>query len=160
MPGLQFSKVSYITIRIDSKESSEYEDFHKRMDGEKKNKIHRDEINRFIQSMGEIYGAQDKFFKGDSMAGCSNLEGARFIESEAGDGFGVCLSCLCLSQELVMLLNGDRRTTSLLNDCPICGPHQLLARKVSSAFYRARINGHIIVSGKDILADDGYVLEL
>jgi hypothetical protein len=160
VPDLQFSKVSYVTVKIHGKELTEYDDFYYRMGINEKDRRQRDEINRYIERMGKIYGAQDQFFKREGMAERLPPPTHRFIDSDGEIDFGLRLYCVRLSDELVVLLNGDRKTAQHVRDCAQCKLHYDLANKVSDAIYYAKRDGLIEIEGKDILTDDGFSLEL
>ncbi len=149
-----------MTIKIDGKELNEYEDFYIRMSIDRKDRLQRDEMNRYIERMGKIYGAQDQFFKREGMAERLPPPTHRFIESDGETDFGLRLYCVRLSEELVVLLNGDRKTAQSVKDCPQCLPHFQLANKVSDAIYYAKRDGFIEIEGRDVLADEGFSLRL
>lgn len=159
MPNLQFSKVSYITVGIHGKALTEFQDFYNRMNIDPRDRRQRDEINRFIERMGKIYGAQDQFFKREGMAERLPPPDYRFIDSDGETDFGLRLYCVKLNEELVVLLNGDRKTAQRIKDCPRCKPHYDLANRVSDAIYYAKRDGLIEIEGRDISVDDGFSLE-
>lgn len=160
MPNLLFSKVYYVTIKIQGKDVTEYEDFYYRMDIDVKDRKQRDEINRYVERMGKIYGAQEQFFKREGMAERLPPPTYRFIDSDGETDFGLRQYCVRLSDELVVLLNGDRKTAQHIRDCARCLPHFELANKVSDAIYHAKKDGLVEIEGKNILTDEGFLLEL
>src|SRR5688500_17022902 len=98
-----------------------------------KDKRQLSEINRFIQQIGEEYGAEDQFFKRERYAERLPPPNYRFIDSDGETDFGLRLYCLKLSESVVILLNGDRKTAQKIQDCPNCYPHFLFANKLSDA---------------------------
>lgn len=160
VPNLQFSRVSYVTVKVDSKATNEYEDFFKRMSIRAEDRFQRDEINRRIGEMGEIYGAQDEFFERENLAESRARPHRRLLASEGDGCLGVCLCCIRLSEDLVVLLNGDRRTARWVGDCPICSPHYDLASRISDAIYDAQMDGLIELRDGAILAEAGFSLKL
>lgn len=157
---MQFSRVSYITVKIHGKALNEYEDFYTRMSIDQKDLRQHNEIKRYIERIGKIYGAQDQFFKREGMAERLPPPTHRFIDSDGETDFGLRLYCVRLNDELVVLLNGDRKTAQRVRDCLRCKPHYDLANKVSDAIYYAKRNGLIEIEGRDILMDEGFSLEL
>lgn len=160
MPNLQFSKVSYVTVHIQGKKLNEFEDFYYRMGIDQKDRRQRDEISRFIENIGKMYGARDQYFKREGMAERLPPPTYRFIDSDGVYDFGLRLYLVRLSDELVVLLNGDRKTAQAIKDCPRCKPHYELANKVSDAIYYAKRDGLIEIEGRDILTEDGFSLEI
>lgn len=155
---LQFSKVWFYTIRVEGKPMSEFHDFQKRMQQYKKDKSQAAEINRFIKNIGEYYGAQDRYFKREGHAERLPPPTHRFVESDGETDFGLRLYCIRISDEIVILLNGDRKTAQRLKDCPNCKPHFDFANTISDLIFEARKNGFMEIDGFDILIDDDFEL--
>jgi hypothetical protein len=160
VPDLQFSKVSYCTVKIWGRDLTEFEDFQYRMGKNEKDRRQRDEINRFIDRIGEIYGAQDQYFKREGRAERLPPPTYRFIDSDGEEDFGLRLYCVKLNDELVVLLNGDRKTAQSVRDCARCKPHYDLANKVSDAIYYATKDDKLEINGRDILTEDNFHLRL
>lgn len=124
-------------------------------------KIQRDEINRRIIQIGKVYGAQDSFFERAGTNHGNSRYHRRLLISDGGCGcFGVCLCCIPLSEQLVVLLNGERRTENELADCPNCSSHFQLAGRVSQAISCAECAGLIELRGNEIVANNNLILEL
>lgn len=118
------------------------------------------EINRFIKTIGEKYGAEDRFFKREGFAERLPPATYHFIDSDGETDFGLRLYCVKISEEIVILLNGGRKTAQSVKDCMNCKPHFDFANKVSDAVYAARNNDEIEIDGFDILMEDDYILTI
>lgn len=155
---LQFSKVAYYTIQVEGGPISEFRDFQTRMQLNEKDRKQVAEINRFIEKIGKKHGAQERFFKREGFAERLPPATYHFIDSDGETDFGLRLYCVRISEEIVILLNGDRKITQSIKDCPNCKPHFDFANKISDAIYEARKNDKIEIDGFDIKMDDDFVL--
>ena len=157
---LQFSKTWFYTVQVEDRLMSEFQDFQKRMQQDKKDKTQAAELNRFIKQIGKYYGAQDRYFKREGHAERLPPPTHRFVESDGETDFGLRLYCIRISNEIVILLNGARKTAHRLQDCPDCKPHFDFANKISNAVYYARQNDEIEIDGFDILTDNDFSLSI
>lgn len=153
---LQFSKTWFYTVQVEGRPMSEFQDFQKRMQRDKKDKNQVAEINRFIKQIGKYYGAQDRYFKREGNAERLPPPTHRFIESDGETDFGLRLYCVRISDEIVILLNGDRKTTQKLQDCPNCKPHFDFANMISDLIFDARQNDLLEFDGFYILIEDNF----
>jgi len=160
VPDLQFTRVSYCTVQVNGRPHTEFHDFMIRMGVHEKDRRQRDEINRFIDKIGKFYGAQDQYFKREGWAERLPPPKYHFVDSDGETDFGLRLYCVRVNEELVILLNGDRKTAQSVKDCPNCKPHYDLANQLSDALYNAVKEGKIEIVGRDILIDDGFTLEI
>ena len=157
---LQFSNVSYYTVQVEGRFQSEFHDFQIRMQQNGKDKKQVAEINRFIEIIGKKHGAQERFFKREGFAERLPPATHHFIDSDGETDFGLRLYCVRISEEVVILLSGDRKTAQRIKDCPNCKPHFDFANKISDAIYEARKKEKIEINGFDILIDDDFVLSI
>ena len=118
------------------------------------------EINRFIENIGKKHGAQERFFKREGFAERLPPATYRFLDSDGETDFGLRLYCVRISEEVVILLNGDRKIAQSIKDCLNCKPHFDFANKISDAIYEATKNDEIEIDGFDILMDDDFVLSI
>lgn len=160
LEDLQFDKVCYYTVRILDNELSEFEDFQVRMNSKAKDLRQLQELYRLIEIIGTTHGAHDDFFKREGNAERLPPPTYRFIDSDGETDFGLRLYCIKISEEIVILLNGDRKTAQQISQCPACKPHFDFANLISDAIYDARQRDEIEIDQKDILTEDGYVLHL
>ncbi len=160
IPNLRFEKVHFYTVHVEGKEFNEYRDFQRRMQKHWKDRKQLDELNRLIQSIGKIYGAQDRYFTREGFA--ERLPGPthRFIDSDGESDFGLRLYCIRISDKIVILLNGDRKTTQSIRDCPNCKQHFDFANKLSDAIYDAQTKNKIEFMGFGISMDEDLVLNI
>lgn len=157
---LQYEKVAFYTVGIHGKRFCEFDDFQKRMRANKKDTYQLKELNRFIEMIGNQYGAQDQYFKREGYA--ERLPGPtfKFIDSDGETDFGLRLYCIRLSDQVVILLNGDRKTAQRVKDCKNCKPHFHFANNLSNAIYKAKLSGDIEIDGFDILTEDNFILNI
>lgn len=153
---LQLSKVWFYTIQVEGRPVSEFQDFQKRMQQNEKDKSQAAEINRFIQQIGKYYGAQDRYFKREGNAERLPPPTYHFIDSDGEIDFGLRLYCVRISDEIVILLNGDRKTTQRVQDCPNCKPHFDFANLLSDLIYKAQRDDMVEFDGFDILVGDDF----
>jgi hypothetical protein len=153
---LQFSKVWFYTIQVEGSPMSEFNDFQKRMQLDKKDKSQVAEINRFIKQIGKYYGAQDRYFKREGHAERLPPPTHRFVESDGEKDFGLRLYCIRISDEIVILLNGDRKTAHKVKDCANCKPHFDFANTISDLIFDARQKDLLEFDGFDVLIDDDF----
>ena len=157
---LQYTKVAYYTVQVQGRPLSEFHDFQARMRIHEKDRRQVAEINQFIKKIGTKYGAQERFFKREGFAERLPPATHRFIDSDGEIDVGLRLYCVRISEEVVILLNGDRKTTQSIKDCPNCKPHFDFANKVSDAIYLARQDEEIEIKEFDILTEEGYMLSI
>lgn len=139
---------------------SEFHDFQTRMQLRKKDRKQVAEINRFIEIIGKKHGAQERFFKREGFAERLPPATYHFIDSDGETDFGLRLYCVRISEEVVLLLNGDRKTTQSIKDCLNCKPHFDFANKISDAIYEARQKEEIEIDGFDLLTEDDFILSI
>lgn len=156
----QYGKVSFYTVQVVGNPRSEFADFMYRMKQNAKDWRQAGLLNRKIENIGNLYGAKDQWFKREGKAERLPEPTYRFFESDGESDFGLRLFCVVLSEQVVILLNGDRKTAQKIKNCPNCYPHFLFANKLSDALYNARLMDQIEVIGKDILTEDDFVIRL
>lgn len=106
---MNFEKVMYYTVQLENKKISEFRDFQERMSLSKKDFLELNEIRTYIKEIGIKWGAKPGQFKDEKEA-----EGLpppyHFFETDDANDFGLRLYCIRLCDEIVILLNGDRKT--------------------------------------------------
>jgi hypothetical protein len=158
---LQFAKTAFYSLRLMHRDLCEFDDFTKRMRLNPKTKRQLGELNRIIQSIGTKYGATDEQFKRENYAERLPSPTHRFFDSDGENEFGIRLYCVRVSDEVVILLNGDMKTSQRTFDCPRCKPHFDLANAFSNAFYLAKKQEKVGIEGKEFLfEDDDFLFEL
>lgn len=160
IPGLAFEKVQYYTVRLANKEISEYREFQQSSQGH--SPVELAEINKYIELIGNKYGALPHHFKDEDAAEGLPPPYHRFIESDYNGDFGLRLYCIRLSPSVVILLNGARKTALKVQDCKNCFPHFDVARRISKKLTAAIVNGFIEINEdrKEIDIEEDFDLEL
>jgi hypothetical protein len=154
-----FDKVHFYTIEIDDK-LSEFADFVTRMKQSKLNTHELGELIAFIREIGMKYGAKKSLFRHEAAAEALAVPTVSHIDIDSDEEthFGLRLYCIRLTESIVILLNGDRKTTQKAQDCPNCKYHFQLANKISVKITQAIIEKDIILENKTILFDEDFEL--
>lgn len=139
---LQFDRVNYYTVKIEGRTSSEFADFQRRMSNERDGR-ELAELNRYIERIGDRYGAYPNHFKDEDAAERLPPPYHKFIETDEPDNYGIRLYCIRLTPSIVILLNGDRKTALKVKDCSNCYRHFDLARTLSKKITEAINDGDI-----------------
>ncbi|MBY0478945.1 MAG: hypothetical protein K2Q24_14960 [Chitinophagaceae bacterium] len=158
IPELAFEKVHYYTVLLEGRPHSEFRDFQIRMTLQKKDRTDLAEINRYIQQIGDEYGAHTQHFKKEDAAERLPPPYHVFIETEEPNDYGLRLYCIRLSPSVVILLNGDRKTALKVHDCNNCYVHFDRARKISREIDRAITDGFIEIDDdeKELILDEDF----
>jgi hypothetical protein len=157
---LKLNKVNFYTIKVDDR-PAEYQDFIQRM-----NQIYPDklgQLSHIIDQIGNKFGAiKNTHFKHERNADALPPPYFKFKESgtEPTSQFGLRLYCAVLSQEVVILYNGDLKTNQYPDQCPNVRRHFHFALNATKKVDEAILNGSMAVSGMDLLVEDGYELDL
>jgi len=146
MSSLSTPLVRFYSIKLGERPVSEFYDFQQRMSLDEDNKQEVGEINSYIKEIATKYGAQEWCFRSEDSAEALPPRTQRFIEINAQNDYGIRLYCIRLGPGIVILLNGNRKTTQKVNDCPLCNPHFQIARKLSTKINHA-------ITGKEIALD-------
>lgn len=152
---LRFSLVQYYTVRIEGRSTAEFVDFFQRLSISENDKTELTEINRYIEQIGTQFGAKPRHFRAEDAAEGLPPSYHEFIGTQAND-YGLRLYCIRLSETIVILLNGDRKTAQKVQNCVNCYKHFELARKLSQKINHAIIDGDIILDhdNMDIIMED------
>lgn len=155
----EFSKVTYYTVHLEGRESTEFDDFLKRMS----NSLHKnqlEEIVHFINQIGNEYGAKEEYFRHERLAEALPPKFHQFISSKPNE-FGLRLYCLRLSEQIVVLLNGDMKTHQNPEKCNNCCNHFKRANAISHQINQAISPDKTLeLSGHEILTDDFFQIEI
>lgn len=121
---------------------SEFRDFQQRMSVNKKDELELNEIRRYIEKIGKEWGAYPKHFKHERAA--ERLPPPyHYIETEDANDYGLRLYCIRLTPEIVILLNGGRKTNLDPELCNNCSKHFTLANRISNKINEAINDGYI-----------------
>lgn len=114
-----------------------------------------------IRQMILYDGSTEDYFRSERSAEALPPHWAKFKDSDGITDFGLRLYCIRVSAEILILLNGDRKTTQSPLDCSKCKPHFEFANKIADAFYEAKhVNKEIEIDGQEINFDDGFCLNI
>ncbi|MBS1622307.1 MAG: hypothetical protein JSS80_11795 [Bacteroidetes bacterium] len=162
IPELAFEKVHYYTVLFEGRPYSEFRDFIIRMSKHDRDKIELAEINRYIQQIGEEYGAHKEHFKEEDAAERLPPPYHQFIETGEPDDYGLRLYCIRLTPSVVVLLNGDRKTALKVHDCKNCYMHFDRARKISKKITDAITDKFIEINDDDkkIIVDNDFEINI
>jgi len=160
IPDLAFEKVHFYTIHVSGRQYSEYRDFQIRMQKHWKDRKQATEINRMIQKIGKSNGAEDRYFAREGYAERLPAPTYKFIDSDGETDYGLRLYCVRISDKIVILLNGERKSAQNPRDCPNCKPHFEFANKVSDSIYNAKLKDEIEFVDFDILMDEEFELNI
>lgn len=154
---LIFDKVTFYSVQLENRTVTEFKDFTDR--GVQINKEQVAEILRFIQNIGQKYGAAPEHFKKEDNA--ERLPPPYYhISTEAPNDYGLRLYCIRLTTKIVILLNGDRKTTQKIQDCKNCKKHFMIAKRISKCIDNAIRDNYIELKNFEILIEDDFELTI
>ncbi len=104
------NNVTFYTIKFDGKSVSEIIDFYNRMEMEETNIEELNVIDATIEEIGVRKALHRYFAREEQDASALPPYSSNYIENLEGD-FGIRLYCVVLTEEIVFLLNGDRKKT-------------------------------------------------
>ena len=106
-------KVDFYTIKLDDNELTEFELF-----VDKDFPEHESELEIIYTAIEEMQyrGAKSIYFKDESNANAMPVVTKAIMDSNKGD-YGIRLYCIRLTDNLVVLLNGDIKTEPKAQDC-------------------------------------------
>lgn len=156
-----FPKVDLYSISIIGKDSlfetNEFDKFSELMksDPESLDAGQFEEVEALINDITYFSGAVESKFRSE---GNNKIFSAipspfyRFFGSDGISDFGLRLYCVRVSDEILILLNGCRKTHQNPTKCPNCNDLHLFAEKFAESFYdELNVN-------KNILIDERYIL--
>lgn len=135
----------FYTLQIDGRNTTEFQDFTSRMTNTTvSNKVQFQEILKWTSLIENEYEAKTKYFRHEENADALPPKW-HYFQTEPDDytDYGLRLYCIRLSDNIVILLNGDRKTAQKVNDCSNCKPHFRMANRISIAINNAILNRDI-----------------
>lgn len=157
---LKLKKVHFYSLKVNER-PDEFSDFITRMEAAYPKKLNQ--LLQVIQNIGNRYGAiKTIHFKHERNADAlpPSYFNFSYFPDEPTSPYGIRLYCAVLSTEVVVLYNGDLKTTHFPNDCPNVARHFHFALKATHEIDKAIREGDMEVSGTDLLLGDGYELDL
>ena len=157
--NLQLARVNFYTIWIEDCPDSEFYDFTKRLSLNQKDKNELRELLIFLKEIGNEHGALSRYFHHEAAAHALAVPYLRHIDIDIeNNDFGLRLYCLRLSESIVILFNGDRKTTQTAQDCPNCAKYFRLAQRITSIIDSEIREKNIIPIWKKLLFDNDFDL--
>lgn len=141
---------------------SEFRDFQTRMGNKEENQLELSEINRYIEKIGNEFGAFPQHFRHEKAAEALPPYYHTFIDSNKQNDYGLRLYCIRMSNSVVILLNGDRKTKQKAQDCLNCRIHFERANKIAKAIDNAISDGFMGINEDEMLLeiDEDFDLEI
>ena len=140
-PIAQYKKVCYYSVCVND-ETSLFEGFINTHTIKNKNKLNH--IVKWLQLIGDKYGAQDQYFRPEGEtadttalppAGISRKP--QFTENGKKKANNLRLYCLRANPNVVILFSGDIKTTRKAQDCPNVKTHFRFANQLTKALDNA-----------------------
>ncbi len=158
----EFRKVTYYVLKVEGRKNHEFNDFIIRMNAIERFKPEVGKILQFIKDVGDKHGALRKLFRHERLAEALPEPKYHYLEvnEEGITEYGLRLYCLRLTEQVVLLLNGDIKTTTEASECINCGKHFNFANLVANKINKDIEDGTLSIYGKEIEIDDDYVLYL
>ena len=153
---LEFRKVKYYSVSFESRDS-EFLDFQRRMKLSHRTQL--SELVTLIYGIGEEYGAKPNLFRDERKAEALPPGSFQYVGSDdefPENQFGLRLYCLRITEAIVILLNGDVKTTQKADECPNCRIHFQRANKIAGKIEEAIKNKWITIDGKVIIGIDDF----
>tara|TARA_R110002126_G_scaffold55819_6_gene149683 strand:+ start:577 stop:1101 length:525 start_codon:yes stop_codon:yes gene_type:complete len=148
-PLFKLKTVAYYSVCLEDNDVTLYQEFVEKHTLENKNKLYH--IQKWLQLIGEKYGAQNRFFRNEAKnADTSALppigkdRKPYYVEYGKKKANNLRLYCLKANPNVVFLFSGDIKTTQKAQDCPNVRKHFNLANILTKAIDNAFREGDII----------------
>lgn len=148
---VQFSKVTFYSVVIENEEKSLFQDFISRMKNNPTNDYFQ--LIHHLTELGQIYGAKPERFRFENDAhAVPKFKTLKTLR----------LYCLRISDEIVILFNGDYKTAKKVQECPKTYPHFLLANTLSKKISLAIIEKELQIdfNNHKLIFDKNFYIEL
>jgi hypothetical protein len=145
-----FKQVAYYTFWIEGREQSETDAFFTRFENESALTNDLNLLVAWIQEIGRNRGAKSRYFRFENDAAA--LPPPARIMAELGNSY--CqfrLYCIRLSDEIVILANGGRKTSQTVQNSPELMPHFRFANKMAQQLIELIQSGELVLDGKQIV---------
>ncbi len=151
-------KVAFYTLKLNNRESSEFDDFLIRLNQKLKDKTELEDLLKIIETIGTKWGYRQDLFKGEDAA-------FRFVvpitlRTNENSDFGLRLYCLVLSDKVIIIMNGDLKTEQAVMNCSNCHPHFKLANNAAKAIEKALDYNYIEINDFDIEIEEDFELDI
>jgi hypothetical protein len=157
-----FKKVIFYTIREENDDFSETDKFLQKMSSDFDQQKNLDKLVAFIETMGEEFGAKQQFFRHEMSADglpppYSTLMKYNLFEFIEYD---LRLYCSRLSDSIVILYGGGKKTALKAQDCPNVWPHFRLANAFANKMDEKIIDKTFILNYKDLVFTEEAEIEI
>ena len=152
-----FRHVAYYTFWIEGREQSETDAFFSRIENEP---MLIDDLNllvAWIQEIGQNRGAKSRYFRFENDAAA--LPPPARIMAELGNSYcQLRLYCIRLSDEIVILANGGRKTSQTVQNSPELMAYFRFANKMAQQLIELIQSGELVLDGKLIVVLEAFEL--
>ena len=150
----RFKKVTFYTVRWDGAELSETDKFIAKYKSSTSNRSDLDEILTLIVEIGEYRGASDVYFRRHA-GKAKELPPLTAFEIQYFHN-NLRLFCIKVTDNIVILFNGGRKTSQTTQDSPDLNMHFLEAQTFSTKILSALYDKDIIINHSTSSLSSGY----
>lgn len=145
-----FERVTYYTFLVEGREHSETDSFFTRFENELALANDLNLLVGWIQEIGQSRGAKSRYFRFENAAAA--LPPPARIMAELGNSYCLFrLYCIRLSDEIVILANGGRKTSQIVQNSPELMTHFRFANKMAQQLIELIQSGELVLDGKQIV---------
>lgn len=145
-----FKKVAYYTFLVEGREQTETDAFFTHFEKDPVLANDLDLLVTWIQEIGQNRGAKSRYFRFENDA--SALPPPARIMAELGSSYCQCrLYCIRLSDEIVILANGGRKTSQTVQSSPQLMAHFRFANRMAQQLIELIQTGELVLDGKQIV---------
>ena len=148
-PLFRYANVAYYSVSLAGNEKTIYQEFVEKHTVENKDKLYH--IQKWIQLIGDKYGAENRFFRNEAKdADASALPPVGkdrkpyYVEYGKKKANNLRLYCLKANKHVVFLFSGDIKTSKKAQDCPNVKHHFKLANALTKAIDNAFREKHCL----------------
>jgi hypothetical protein len=147
-PLFKYKKVAYYSVCLNNDEHTIYDAFVKTQTTLNKNKLYH--ILKWLQLLGQKYGAQNRFFRNEAKFSDTSAlppigkdRKPHYVEHGKNKDNNLRLYCFRANENVVFLYSGGLKTTQKAQNCPNVKEHFILANQLTKAIDEAFKNKDI-----------------
>ena len=145
-----FKRVAYYTFMVEGREHSETDAFFTQFENEQNLANDLNLLAAWIEEIGQNRGAKNRYFRFENAAAA--LPPPARIMAELGNSYCLFrLYCIRLSDEIVILANGGRKTSQTVQNSPELMTHFRFANKMAQQLIELVQSGELVLEGKQIM---------
>lgn len=148
-PFKTFRKVKHYTFWVDGRERSEADAFFSRFEHNEELAKDLDTLVAWLAEVGDNRGATGRHFRPENAANALPPPAKVMVELTVGS-CNLRLYCVRLSEEVVILANGGRKTSDPVQKSPDALPHFQFANKMAKQLLQLQQERAIDIQGKNI----------